>query len=89
MISGGIIGILYVLLIRSWTPISGMLFMVADWLLMMLVLFPLTGRGFFGSNIGPVMAVATFILNILYGTAIGWLAGRSLQEKKLVRGGHA
>jgi drug/metabolite transporter (DMT)-like permease len=87
LVSGGIIGIVYVYLIKSWTPITGMLFMVADWLVMMLVLFPLTGRGFFGSNIGPVMAVATFILNLLYGAAIGWLAGRTIHESRLLKGG--
>jgi len=71
---GGVIGALYGRIMRPWNPITGMVFMVFDWLVMMLVLFPLTGRGFWGLNIGPVMPVATFILNMLYGAAIGWSA---------------
>src|SRR3990172_13402367 len=46
VLSGGVIGIVYALLIRRRTVITGMLFMVLNWLVMMLALFPLTGRGF-------------------------------------------
>lgn len=85
--SGTLIGIAYALLVRSFTPVSGMIFMVATWLLMMLVLFPLTHRGFFGLSQGPVMPVATFVLNMVYGSAIGLMAGRMRSaEERMAHG---
>lgn len=73
---GGVVGGVYGLLIKSFSPIGGVLFMFANWLLMMLVLFPVTNRGFFGLNQGSMMPVATFILNMLYGVVFGVLARR-------------
>ncbi len=76
ILSGGGYGVVYALLIKSFSPIGGVLFMLANWLLMMLVLFPVTNRGFFGLNQGSMMPVATFILNVLYGIVFGALARR-------------
>jgi hypothetical protein len=76
LVLGTLIGGLYGLLIKSFSPLTGVLFMIGNWLLMMLVLFPLTQRGFFGLNEGIIMPVATLSLNLLYGVIIGVLTRR-------------
>jgi hypothetical protein len=76
IVLGTLIGGLYGLLIKSFSPLTGVLFMIGNWLLMMLVLFPLTQRGFFGLNQGVIMPVATLGLNLLYGVIIGVLTRR-------------
>jgi hypothetical protein len=76
ILSGGVYGVVYALLIKPFSPVGGVLFMFANWLLMMLVLFPVTNRGFFGLNQGSMMPVATLILNMLYGVVFGALARR-------------
>ena len=76
IVAGTLIGALYLFLIKRPTILNGLLFTAVVWLGMMLVLFPVTGRGFFGLNIGPIMIVATLILSIIYGVILGWCAHR-------------
>jgi hypothetical protein len=75
-IVGGIIaGVVFVVLIRQPTPIKGVGFsLIAVWLGMVLVVFPLAGFGVFGVNVGAVMPIATLVLNIVYGLVVGALA---------------
>jgi hypothetical protein len=73
---GTAIGVVYVLLIKSLSPTTGVLFMVGNWLLMMLVLFPVAHRGFFGLEQGVIMPIATLALNLEYGVIIGVLIPR-------------
>ena len=70
------IGVVYMLLVKSHTPLTGALFMVINWLLMMVILFPLTHRGFFGLADGAIMPIATLALNLEYGLIIGPLVQR-------------
>ena len=51
--------------------------MLAFWLIMMLAAMPLTGRGWFGLNDGSIVPIATFVLNGVFGTAMG-IVGRRL-----------
>jgi hypothetical protein len=76
ILSGGAMGILYVLVFRRRTALTGIVFMLGSWLVMMLVVFPLTGRGAWGLAASPAMPLATFTLSVLYGAAVGLLAGR-------------
>lgn len=59
---------------------KGLSFSVAAWLLMMVILLPLAGAGFFGALLGIGAPVATFVLHLIYGAVLGStfgaLAGR-------------
>ena len=79
IVGGVLAGLAFVLVIKRPTPLKGIGFsLVVVWLGMMLLVFPITGRGFFGLNIGAVMPIATFILNIVYGLIVGAFAQRLL-----------
>jgi hypothetical protein len=77
-IAAGIIaGVVFVLLVKHPTPLKGIGFtLAAVWLGMMLIIFPLAGWGVFGQNIGLMMSVATFVLNVFYGFIVGAFAQR-------------
>ncbi len=61
--------------------IKGMLFGIGAWLLMMIVVMPMAGAGFFGANLGMMAAVMTLVLHLIYGAVLGAtyaaLVGRS------------
>jgi hypothetical protein len=50
---------------------KGLVLGLIAWLLMMIGLMPITGDGFFGSNQGPMTAVMTLALHIVFGLAMG------------------
>lgn len=50
---------------------EGISFGVITWLLMMVVLMPLTGRDLFAQDLGAVFIGATLALHLLYGLVIG------------------
>jgi hypothetical protein len=74
VIAGGILGIIYALLVRSHTPRTGVLFMLALWLVFMLVLSPLMHRGFFGLALGLALPIWTFVLHVTFGGVMGLVA---------------
>ena len=77
IVIGALIGGGFVLLVKRPTPLKGIVFTFAlVWLGLMLVIFPLTERGIFGLNIGWVMPIATFLLNMIYGIILGVFAQR-------------
>jgi Family of unknown function (DUF6789) len=76
VIGGGLVGMIYALLVRSYTPQSGVLFMVAFWLLMMLAVTLLLPQGFFGLGFGLIFPIATFALNVIFGEVMGLSAGK-------------
>ena len=77
ILGGVLVGVLFVLLVKRPTPLKGVGFALAlVWIGMMLLIFPLTGRGLFGSNIGWAMPSATFLLNVVYGVVAGAFAQR-------------
>jgi hypothetical protein len=79
IIGGTLIGLIFVLLIKQPTPLKGIGFsLLTVWLSMMLLVFPLRGRGFFGMNIGIVMPISTFLLNVIYGLIVGAVAQRQV-----------
>ncbi len=53
----------------------GMLFSLIPWLLSLLVFFPMTGLGFFGSELdaGILPAVGNLVLHLIYGAVLGTL----------------
>ena len=50
---------------------SGTVFGVLAWLGMMVVFMPWAGNGLFALGIGPMAAVATLVLHIIYGAVLG------------------
>ncbi len=74
VIAGGIIGLVYALLVKSFTPLSGVRFMLSFWLLLMLVVLPLAHRGFWGIALGLGLPISTLVLHIVFGLFMGAIA---------------
>lgn len=55
--------------------LRGVLFATAAWLLMMVILMPLAGKGLFAASAGPGIAIATLILHWIYGAILGATLG--------------
>jgi hypothetical protein len=51
--------------------LKGILFGVGAWLVMMIVVMPMGGAGFFGSHLGMMAPVMTLVLHIVFGFALG------------------
>jgi hypothetical protein len=76
LVLGTVVGVVYALLVKPHTILTGVVFMTINWLLMMVILFPLTHRGFFGLDGGVIMPIATLALNLEYGLIVGPLVQR-------------
>ena len=50
---------------------KGMVFATGAWLAMMILVLPMAGAGFFGSHLGPMAAVMTLILHLIFGAVLG------------------
>lgn len=57
---------------------TGILISVVGWLIMMLVLMPMAGAGFFGMNMGVMAPVMTLMLHVVFGAMLGWTYERLL-----------
>jgi hypothetical protein len=55
---------------------SGILYGVIAWLVMMLVLMPAAGGGYFGFQISILAPLVTLGLQVLYGAVLGWTYGK-------------
>lgn len=74
-VSAGIAeGGLYGLAARRFSARSGMGYMGVMWLIMMLVVMPVTGKGRFGLRSGTDVPVATFVLHMVFGLGLGLVA---------------
>ncbi|HKA43607.1 MAG TPA: DUF6789 family protein [Burkholderiales bacterium] len=65
-----VFGVLFAVLapklpVRSYL-VKGLIFGVMSWLLMMVVIMPLAGAGFFGVTRGHILALAALVLNLVY-----------------------
>ena len=54
----------------------GMLIAFAGWLVMMIVLMPMTGAGFFAMKLGMMAPVMTLALHLVFGAVLGWTYGK-------------
>ena len=52
---------------------KGISFGIAAWALMMLMVMPLAGAGFFGLKMGMMAPVMTLMLHIIYGAVLGFV----------------
>ncbi|WP_296659593.1 DUF6789 family protein [Paraburkholderia sp.] len=55
--------------------LRGMLFSIAPWLAMMIVMMPMAGDGFFGLNLGMAGPVMTLVLHLFFGAVLGAVYG--------------
>lgn len=51
--------------------LKGILFAVGAWLVMMIVMMPMAGAGFFGAHLGMMAPVMTLVLHVIYGLVLG------------------
>lgn len=53
------------------STVRGIVLGIIGWLMMMLVLMPMMGAGFFAMNMGMMAMVATLMLHIIFGAVLG------------------
>jgi hypothetical protein len=51
--------------------VRGMVFSAGAWLLMMIIVMPITGAGMFGLSLGPSVPVAILMLHLIFGATLG------------------
>lgn len=74
---GGIWSAIWAAIVQKITVLKGILLGILLWFIMYIVVLPLIGWGFFGAGITPQIAIATFILHLVYGLLVGWLVDRT------------
>lgn len=77
---GGIWGVLFALSYRAipggGSVVKGMLFGVGAWLLMMIMVMPMAGAGFFGMKMGIMAPVMALMMHIIFGAVMGLVYGK-------------
>jgi len=67
-------GLLFTLLhdkLPGGPVLSGILFAIGAWVLMMVMVMPMAGAGLFGLGIGMMAPVMTLILHVIFGAILG------------------
>ncbi|MFQ5912411.1 MAG: hypothetical protein ACE5JS_04445 [Nitrospinota bacterium] len=77
---GGVAGGIF----TRWSPAvrvwSALVWGIVLWLGMQVIFLPLLGWGVFGAKINPRIAVATFILHLIYGSILGGVASKTTRK---------
>jgi len=68
---GGAFALLYDHIPGGGAVIRGIVFGVAAWLLMMIVVMPMAGAGVFGMSLGIMAPIMTLVLHIIFGAVMG------------------
>ncbi len=68
---GGGFAVLYDMIPGGNAVMKGIVFGIAAWLGMMIVVLPLAGAGFFGMSLGMMAPVMTLVLHIIFGAVLG------------------
>ena len=68
---GGFFAILQPFLPSRSALVRGMMFGVAAWLAMMLVMMPIADAGYFGLALGPTTPFKALLLHLIFGAALG------------------
>ncbi|MDP4034078.1 MAG: hypothetical protein Q8P60_14725 [Pseudorhodobacter sp.] len=71
LVWGGGFAVLYALIPGNTALYKGILFGVAAWLGMMVMIMPLSGAGFFGMALGLMAPMMTLVLHIVFGAVLG------------------
>lgn len=76
-------GITIALLARSIPGsaiVTGLILGTAGWLVMMVVMMPMAGKGLFGMSIGIMAPMMTLVLHLIFGGVLGWVYGRTTKQ---------
>lgn len=68
---GGGFALLYGLIPGDTAMVKGIVFGIAAWLGMMIMVMPMAGAGLFGMAFGVMAPLMTLVLHIVYGAALG------------------
>ncbi len=68
---GGGFALLYELIPGGGAVVKGIVFGVAAWLGMMIIVMPMAGAGLFGMNLGIMAPIMTLVLHIVFGAVLG------------------
>lgn len=52
--------------------VRGIIFSTIAWLLMMVIMMPMAGQGFFGMELGIMAPMITLLLHIIFGAVLGY-----------------
>lgn len=55
---------------------KGIILGIVGWLMMMIVVMPMTGAGLFGMSMGVMAPVMTLLLHIIFGVVLGLVYGK-------------
>lgn len=77
LIYGGIWGAVLAAVARPVTLWKGIALGLVLWLIMQIIVLPFLGWGVFGAAQSPMIAVATLVLHLIYGSMLGWLLDRT------------
>ncbi len=75
---GGGFALLYESIPGGSALIKGIVFGVAAWLAMMILIMPMAGAGLFGMNFGIMAPMMTLVLHIIFGAVLGGVYGTRL-----------
>ncbi len=70
---GGGFAVLYDMIPGGSAPLKGIVFGIAAWLGMMIMIMPMAGVGFFGLDLGMMAPVMTLVLHIIFGAVLGFV----------------
>ena len=71
VIWGAGFAILYDMIPGGSAVIKGIVFGIAAWLLMMILVMPMAGAGLFGMSLGVMAPVMTLVLHVIFGAVLG------------------
>ena len=79
LVNGGVLALIYAMFVASRLPgpdvARGVVYGIALWLIMMVLIFPLLGDGLFGSRTAPGTVPSSLVVHLLYGAVIGLAVG--------------
>ena len=74
LLIGAFWGVVYWYTVPIKSVFSGLLFATIPWFLMMVLVLPVLGQGFFGSKVSKYIPEVYLILHSVYGLMLGYLA---------------
>lgn len=79
MIGAIVFGILYSIInskLKGPNAVKGITLGLIAWLMMIVVVMPMSGAGLFGLSLDPVTPVLTLMLHVVYGAVLGTVYGK-------------
>lgn len=80
---GGGFAVFYGLIPGGNATVKGIVFGVAAWLAMMIMVMPMAGAGIFGMSFGIMAPMLTLVLHIIFGAVLGGVFGARVPAASL------